>query len=124
MQCLLLIDWLSLVINENVNYTILTHMLLVNIYASFISVQFSLLEFRITCVYGRIDRNEKSALYIFDPKLKTLHFNCFNICFVSINVEIFTHAKTGTVLPAKSDSDVMFCLQRYKKLRIDRSRAY
>ena len=28
---------------------------------------------------------------------------------------------TGTVLPAKSDSDVMFCLQSYQGLRIDRS---
>ena len=26
----------------------------------------------------------------------------------------------GTVLPAKSDSDVMFCLQRYQRLMIDR----
>ena len=113
MQCLLLIDWPSHVINENVNYTILTHMLLVDIYASFISVQFPLLESRTTCVYGRIDRNEKGALYMFDTKLKTLHFNCFNICFVSINAEIITHAKTGIVLSAKSDSDVMFCLQIY-----------
>ena len=27
----------------------------------------------------------------------------------------------ATVLPAKSDSDVMFCLQSYQGLRIDRS---
>ena len=31
---------------------------------------------------------------------------------------------TGTVLPAKSDSDIMFCLQRYQGLRIDRSLVY
>ena len=30
----------------------------------------------------------------------------------------------GTVLPAKSDSDVMFCLQSYKGLIIDRSLVY
>ena len=30
----------------------------------------------------------------------------------------------GTVLPAKSDSDVMFCLQSYQRLRIDRSLVY
>ena len=29
-----------------------------------------------------------------------------------------------TVLPAKSDSDVMFCLQSYQRLRIDRSHVY
>ena len=28
------------------------------------------------------------------------------------------------ILPAKSDSDVMFCLQSYQGLRIDRSRVY
>ena len=31
---------------------------------------------------------------------------------------------TSTVLPAKSDSDVMFCLQRYQGLIIDRSLVY
>ena len=30
----------------------------------------------------------------------------------------------GTVLPAKSDSDVMFCLQSYQGLIIDRSLVY
>ena len=29
-----------------------------------------------------------------------------------------------TVLPAKSDSDIMFCLQSYQGLRIDRSLVY
>ena len=29
-----------------------------------------------------------------------------------------------TVLPAKGDSDIMFCLQSYHRLRIDRSRVY
>ena len=29
-----------------------------------------------------------------------------------------------TVLPAKNDNDVMFCLQRYKGLRIDSSTGY
>ena len=31
---------------------------------------------------------------------------------------------TGIVLPAKSDSDVMFCLQSHQGLRIDRSLVY
>ena len=31
---------------------------------------------------------------------------------------------TSTVLPAKSDSDVMFCLQSYQGLGIDRSLVY
>ena len=30
----------------------------------------------------------------------------------------------ATVLPAKSESDVMFCLQSYQGLRIDRSLVY
>ena len=30
----------------------------------------------------------------------------------------------GTVLPAKSDSDIMFCLHGYQGLRIDRSLVY
>ena len=31
---------------------------------------------------------------------------------------------TGTILPAKSDSDVMFCLQSYQGLIIDKSLVY
>ena len=31
---------------------------------------------------------------------------------------------TTTVLPAKGDSDIMFCLQSYQGLRIDRSLVY
>ena len=34
------------------------------------------------------------------------------------------HCDTITVLPAKDDSDIMFCLQSYKGLRIDRSLVY
>ena len=34
------------------------------------------------------------------------------------------HLYYGTVLPAKSDSYVMFCLQRYQGLIIDRSIVY
>ena len=30
----------------------------------------------------------------------------------------------SAVMPAKSDSDVMYCLQSYQELRIDRSIAY
>ena len=32
--------------------------------------------------------------------------------------------ETGTVLPAKSDSDFMFCIQSYQGLIIDRSLVY
>ena len=42
-----------------------------------------------------------------------------NFCFY------WTYDKeNATVLPAKSDSDVMFCLQSYQGLRIDRSLVY
>ena len=34
------------------------------------------------------------------------------------------HISTVTALPAKSDSEVMFCLQIYQGYRIDRSRVY
>ena len=40
------------------------------------------------------------------------------------DVTFRTHSETSTVLPAKSDSDVMFCLQGYQGLRIDRSPVY
>ena len=43
-------------------------------------------------------------------------------CF-SRKASVCLHQKT-TVLPAKSDSDVMFCLQSYKGLRIDISLVY
>ena len=36
----------------------------------------------------------------------------------------FSVSFSFTVLPAKSDSDVMFCLQSYQGLRIDRSIVY
>ena len=32
--------------------------------------------------------------------------------------------KTATVLQAKSDNDIMFCLQSYQGLQIDRSLVY
>ena len=36
----------------------------------------------------------------------------------------FDEIQTGTVLPAKSDSDFIFCLQSYQGLIIDRSLVY
>ena len=39
-------------------------------------------------------------------------------------LQLFVIKMVSTVLPAKSDSDVMFCLQSYQGLRIDRSRVY
>ena len=37
---------------------------------------------------------------------------------------LFSVYIAGTVVPAKSDSDVMFCLQSYQGLIIDRSLLY
>ena len=34
------------------------------------------------------------------------------------------HTRTATIVPTKSDSDVMFCLQSYQGIRIDRSLVY
>ena len=42
---------------------------------------------------------------------------------VSDMIEEFSSIRTA-VLPAKSDSDVMFCLQSYQGLIIDRSLVY
>ena len=43
----------------------------------------------------------------------------------SVECQFSLHLNTSyTVVPAKSDSDVMFCLQRYQGLRIDRSLVY
>ena len=36
----------------------------------------------------------------------------------------YQHSANATVLPAKSDSDFMFCLQSYQGLIIDRSLVY
>ena len=41
-----------------------------------------------------------------------------------IDMFIVKRKKSITVLSAKSDSDVMFCLQSYQRLRIDRSLVY
>ena len=43
---------------------------------------------------------------------------------ISKNVQNMNLCKIVTVLPAKSDSDVMFCLQSYQGLIIDRSLVY
>ena len=40
----------------------------------------------------------------------------YNVSFIAILIDL-----QCTVMPAKSDSDVMFCLQSYQILRIDRS---
>ena len=41
-----------------------------------------------------------------------------------LTVFIWQQYRSTTVMPAKSDSDVMFCLQSYQGLKIDRSRVY
>ena len=44
--------------------------------------------------------------------------------FSDISRPVSVDSLHATVLAAKSDSDVMFCLQTYKGLRIDRSLVY
>ena len=56
------------------------------------------------------------------------------ICAVKVNISFFRisahalmntlHYPTHTVLPARSDSDVMVCLQNYQGLRINRALVY
>ena len=51
--------------------------------------------------------------------------NCYTLnTFVILTLSVLSENSQSTVLPAKSDSDVMFCLQSYKGLRIDRSLVY
>ena len=50
-------------------------------------------------------------------KFTILQINIKQISYKLCNLQV-------TVLPAKSDSEVMFCLQSYHGLRIDRSFVY
>ena len=43
---------------------------------------------------------------------------------VNYNINDHEHVSSCIVLPAKSDSDAMLCLQNYLGLRIDRSLVY
>ena len=47
-----------------------------------------------------------------------------SICLFIIYFLNIRFIVSATVLPAKSDSDDMFCLQSYQGLIIDRSRVY
>ena len=73
--------------------------------------------------YIRLDLNHlEIPVYILS---KNVHFKKGNI---HKHLDIWGSSKmwllSGTVLPAKSDSDDMFCLLSYKGLRIDRSLVY
>ena len=50
-------------------------------------------------------------------------FSIVMVCII-VSTTIPLCKYTFTVLPAKSDSDIMFCLQSYQGLRIDRSLVY
>ena len=45
-------------------------------------------------------------------------------CTVCLELSSVSCIEVSTVLPAKSDSDFMFCLQSYQGLIIDRSLVY
>ena len=64
----------------------------------------------------------KTTLWHIDKKIRHVwpkYFYAFLIHYLSTEL-----AFSPNVLPAKSDSDVMFCLQSYQGLRIDRSHVY
>ena len=46
-----------------------------------------------------------------------------HMCFHYLQMSRFETLRS-TVMPAKSDGDVMFCLQSYQGIRIDRSLVY
>ena len=61
------------------------------------------------------------------PKLFTIRYTSKNSAEKGVNLNVFLtflNPGSSTVLPAKSDSDFIFCLQKYKGLIIDRSLVY
>ena len=59
------------------------------------------------------------------PTYQTSHNTCkYELTFFYVEFCLHKMIRTFTVLPAKSDSDIMFCLQSYQGLRIDRSLVY
>ena len=48
----------------------------------------------------------------------------YSICSRLVKMKVFAVDALYTVLPAKSDSDVMFCFQSYQGLIIDESLVY
>ena len=50
--------------------------------------------------------------------------NCSLLSHAKRSTTVPTKDQNDTVVPAKSDSDVMFCLQSYQVLSIDRSLEY
>ena len=57
---------------------------------------------------------------ILDCKCSNYHLLLLALCCICLRKFILS----VTVLPAKSDSDIMICLQSYQGLRIDRSLVY
>ena len=67
--------------------------------------------------------------YYFNFEIVNLPFLDGNVpCSSSYSVYILQLTRfemvSSTVVPARSDSDLMFCLQSYQGLRIDRSLVY
>ena len=58
-------------------------------------------------------------------KMETKCMVCIVYKQTNVNIAIRSlQHYIGTVVPTKSDSDVMFCLQMYYRLRIDRPLVY
>ena len=81
------------------------------------------------CSYVFYEQTEKQAnaglIAISSILVKCCSLQLYNNCDeVSIIVGICTNKIVSTVMLAKSDSDVMFCLQSYWGLIIDRSHVY
>ena len=84
------------------------------------------------------DENTRRNLYLLSLKTslwkKVRHFSvqCIQTKTTGLPTLVMGHAwvadelvnDTCTVQPAKSESDVMFCLQRYLGIRLDRSLVY
>ena len=73
-----------------------------------------------TCCH-RLKRTIKEVLFKIRKYKLILSPNVSLLCELII---IFLCGLSTTVLPAKSNSDVMFCLQSYQGLIIDRSLVY
>ena len=95
---------------------ILTHIMLNNLCTSLVPISFIKLVCRIPIM---------ECMILQARQKKSVYPDKIVICSeVSLSIlHLFKRIRL-TVLPAKNDSDVMFCLKNYKRLIIDRSLVY
>ena len=70
-------------------------------------------------------KSEKAGFAMINHRLQSSLFVvcCYCLCLSGLMIGLCL-CVLSTVVPTKSDSDVIFCLQSYKGLRIDKSLVY